>query len=150
MSMIDRPDNNHIIWYEGMCYQIFTHDDRGYMFHIPDASGKSVIYVALHDHCQRNDQGDLNALEVQAVETNKWVGLLKVFDDKLASQWHSGSCTYYKAKVGFKTRKEAEGWIAHTIAQNYKNNTADYQFTPCVLNYDEDQSFNVEAFFKYM
>jgi hypothetical protein len=146
MSMIDRPDNNHIIWYEGMCYPIISRDDRGYVFQIPYQIGTKM---ALHDHCQRNDQGELNALEIRAVETNKWIGLLKIFDSKLSGEWHSGSCTYYKAQTGFNTRKEAEGWIAHTIAQNYRN-TADYQFTPCVLNYDEDQSINVEAFFKYM
>jgi hypothetical protein len=151
MPMIEKPDNNNIIWYNGKSYLIDQHYFVAYAFRMPNAAGEDIKYIALYGDCQRNDQGELIALEVQMEPiAPKWIGLLEALDRKLSGEWHSGSSFYYKSKVGLATKEEAEQWIQDTIRDYYRNDTERYQFTSCVLNYDEQQSKNLERFFRHM
>jgi len=74
--------------------------------------------------------------------------MLKVFDSEMASRWHSGSCTSFYVKHGFESKEAAEEWMYEARYTKYRS--AGYQVTECVLCYDEAQSDNVEAMFKYM
>lgn len=85
-----------------------------------------------------------------------YIVILKIFDHKLAANWHSGSSITIKAKWGFKTKKEAKEYVAKLIDKKYSDiieNTISkskrYTVHELYLKYTDSELENVKNFFEY-
>jgi hypothetical protein len=87
---------------------------------------------------------------ISASKQMRWIGLVEIFNETLAGEWHSGSCTNHEAKSGCDTQEEAEKFCK-TVEERYAKYThTKYRISSCVLCYDEANSKNVEKFFRYL
>lgn len=69
----------------------------------------------------------------------KYVGIAKVDNRKLWSEWHSGSTSSTYRSEGYDTREEAEAWLKKQvkIVANVKDLDGDYLIEIAIIQVDE-------------
>ena len=69
----------------------------------------------------------------------KYVGIAKVDNRKLWSEWHCGSTGSTYRSEGYDTREEAEAWLKKqvNIVANVKDLDGDYLINTAIIQVDE-------------